>query len=160
MPHPVSETLSTDSLPSVPVSTRISFSRGSLSAWGAGHRRTPEVLHHARSTRQLALGEQERGGCDVREVHGLQHLVLVGAAERLELLDDGAHPLATRAGLAEQGIDVVQRLLEADALLELAAVIRRGTVRGDDLLHVVHVALQRGEVAEDEGQRGVYLVGS
>ena len=130
-----------------------------LSARRAGHRRVPEVLHHAGPARQLALGEQEGGGGDVREVHGLEHLVLVRAAEGLELLDDGAHPLAALAGLAEQGVDVVQRLLEADALLELTAVGGRDAVRGDDLLHVVHVALQRGEVAEDEGQRIVDLVG-
>src|SRR5262252_149908 len=100
MPHPVSETLSTDSLPSVPVNTRISFSRGSLSpracialtrrfitTW-CSFPRGAKVLQHSGPTQELALGEQQGGGGDVREVHRLEDLILVRAAEGLQLLDD------------------------------------------------------------------------
>ena len=98
-----------------------------------------------------------RGG-DVRQVHRLEHLVLVRPAERLQLLDDGAHPLPALGGLVDERVDVVQRLAEANLRLQRLAPRRRLAVGGDDALHVVHVVPQRGEVGEDEGQRVVDLV--
>ena len=178
MPQPVSETLSIDSLPSVPVSTRISFSRGSLSpracialtrrfitTWwsfprgaldtGAGRRSftTRARLASSRSVRSRVEAAMSARSTGSSTWFSSARLKVLSSWTMVRTRWPPSLVSPRRASMSSSVCWNPMRSSRAPARPGESAV------RGDDLLHVVHVALERGEVAEDEGQGVVDLVG-